>query len=63
MDRKIDIVISGEENISTVEVENVIYRHPAVMEVAVIPVPAHPLQPSVSRFADSSHVQHSSVDA
>lgn len=39
MDRKKDIIISGGENISTVEVESVIYRHPDVLEVAVIPVP------------------------
>ncbi|MFH1152529.1 MAG: acyl--CoA ligase family protein [Pseudomonadota bacterium] len=39
MDRKKDIIISGGENISTVEVESVIYRHPEVMEVAVVPVP------------------------
>ena len=39
MDRKKDIIISGGENISTVEVENVIYRHPDVLEVAVVPVP------------------------
>ncbi|GAB6907206.1 AMP-dependent synthetase and ligase [Desulfosarcina cetonica] len=39
MDRKKDIIISGGENISTVEVENVLYRHPDVMEVAVVPVP------------------------
>ena len=39
MDRKKDIIISGGENISTVEVENIIYSHPEVQEVAVIPVP------------------------
>jgi fatty-acyl-CoA synthase len=39
MDRKKDIIISGGENISTVEIENVIFRHPEVLEVAVIPVP------------------------
>ncbi|MBI5592153.1 MAG: long-chain-fatty-acid--CoA ligase [Deltaproteobacteria bacterium] len=39
MDRKKDIIISGGENISTVEVESVLYRHPDVMEVAVVPVP------------------------
>jgi fatty-acyl-CoA synthase len=39
MDRKKDIIISGGENISTVEVENVIYRHPDVLEVAVIAIP------------------------
>jgi len=36
MDRKKDIIISGGENISTVEVENVIYQHPDVLEVAVV---------------------------
>lgn len=39
MDRQKDIIISGGENISTVELENVIYRHPDVLEVAVIPIP------------------------
>lgn len=38
-DRMKDIIISGGENISTVEVENVIYMHPDVQEVAVIAVP------------------------
>lgn len=39
MDRKKDIIISGGENISTVEVENVLYGHPDVLEVAVVPIP------------------------
>ena len=39
MDRQKDIIISGGENISTVEVENVIYRHPDVLEVAVVAIP------------------------
>ena len=39
MDRKKDIIISGGENISTVEIENVLYSHPDVLEVAVISVP------------------------
>jgi len=38
-DRSKDVIISGGENISSIEVENVIYRHPAVHEVAVIAVP------------------------
>ena len=38
-DRKKDIIISGGENISTIEVENLIYQHPEVMEVAVIAIP------------------------
>ncbi|MDR3568101.1 MAG: long-chain-fatty-acid--CoA ligase [Syntrophobacteraceae bacterium] len=39
MDRKKDIIISGGENISTVEVENAIYQHPDVLEVAVVSTP------------------------
>ena len=38
-DRKKDIIISGGENISTIEVEQAIARHPDVLEVAVIAVP------------------------
>jgi fatty-acyl-CoA synthase len=38
-DRAKDIVISGGENISTVEVEQAIMAHPAVLEVAVVGVP------------------------
>ena len=39
MDRKKDIIISGGENISTVEIENVIYQHPKVLNVAVVAIP------------------------
>ncbi|XP_047963969.1 butanoate--CoA ligase AAE1-like [Salvia hispanica] len=35
-DRLKDVVISGGENISTVEVETVLYRHPAILEAAVV---------------------------
>jgi fatty-acyl-CoA synthase len=38
-DRSKDIIISGGENISTIEVEDVIYRHPAVLEAAVVAKP------------------------
>ncbi len=38
-DRKKDIIISGGENISTIEVEQTIAAHPAVLEVAVVAVP------------------------
>ena len=39
LDRAKDIVISGGENISTVEVEHALSSHPAVADVAVIAVP------------------------
>jgi 3-(methylthio)propionyl---CoA ligase len=35
-DRSKDIIISGGENISSLEVEEVLYRHPQVMEAAVV---------------------------
>lgn len=38
-DRQKDIIISGGENISTIEIERTIVQHPAVLEVAVIAIP------------------------
>ncbi|MFE1081541.1 long-chain-fatty-acid--CoA ligase [Nocardiopsis alba] len=38
-DRIKDVIISGGENISSVEVEGVLLRHPAVLEVAIVGVP------------------------
>lgn len=38
-DRAKDIIISGGENISSTEVEGVLYKHPAVLECAVVAVP------------------------
>jgi long-chain acyl-CoA synthetase len=38
-DRKKDMIITGGENVYPKEVENVLYRHPAVQEVAVIGIP------------------------
>jgi acyl-CoA synthetase (AMP-forming)/AMP-acid ligase II len=39
MDRKKDVIISGGENVSSIEVEDTLFLHPAVAEVAVIGVP------------------------
>jgi fatty-acyl-CoA synthase len=38
-DRNKDIIISGGENISSIEVEDVLYRHPAVLAAAVVAKP------------------------
>ncbi|MGB8645575.1 MAG: long-chain-fatty-acid--CoA ligase [Anaerolineae bacterium] len=38
-DRSKDIIISGGENISSVEIENALYTHPAVFECAVVAAP------------------------
>jgi len=38
-DRIKDVIISGGENISSVEVEGVLLRHPAVQEVAIVGMP------------------------
>jgi fatty-acyl-CoA synthase len=38
-DRFKDIIISGGENISSLEVEDVLYRHPAVLAAAVVAMP------------------------
>ncbi len=39
VDRKKDMIVTGGENVYSVEVENVIYTHPAVLEAAVVGVP------------------------
>jgi acyl-CoA synthetase (AMP-forming)/AMP-acid ligase II len=41
VDRKKDMIITGGENVYSVEVENLLYTHPSVLEAAVIGVP-HP---------------------
>jgi fatty-acyl-CoA synthase len=40
VDRKKDIIISGGENISSLELEKTVLAHPSVLEVAIIPVPS-----------------------
>ena len=39
VDRKKDVIISGGENISSSEIEDALYQHPAVLECAVVGVP------------------------
>jgi acyl-CoA synthetase (AMP-forming)/AMP-acid ligase II len=39
VDRKKDMIITGGENIYSIEVENVLYTHPSVLEAAVVGIP------------------------
>jgi acyl-CoA synthetase (AMP-forming)/AMP-acid ligase II len=39
VDRKDDMIITGGENVYSIEVENVLYTHPAVLEAAVVGIP------------------------
>ena len=39
VDRRKDVIVSGGENVSSVQVENVLAEHPAVLEVAVVGMP------------------------
>jgi fatty-acyl-CoA synthase len=49
-DRFKDVIISGGENISSIEVEGVLLRHPAVLEVAVVGMPHEKWGESPSAF-------------
>jgi acyl-CoA synthetase (AMP-forming)/AMP-acid ligase II len=39
VDRKRDVIITGGENVYSVEVENILYSHPSLLEAAVVGVP------------------------
>lgn len=39
VDRKKDLIISGGENVSSIEVEGALYKHPAVLEAACVAIP------------------------
>jgi len=61
-DRAKDIVISGGENISTIEVEQAILRHSAVVEVAVVGVPSEQWGERPKAFVVCRDDEHPSDD-
>ncbi|MBO9354379.1 AMP-binding protein [Bordetella petrii] len=62
-DRAKDIVISGGENISTVEVEGVLYRHPDVLEAAVVARPDPTWGETPCAFVTLKDGAHCTADA
>ena len=60
-DRSKDIIISGGENISSIEVEETLYRHPAVAVVAVVAMPHEKWGETPCAFVELAQGQH--VDA
>jgi acyl-CoA synthetase (AMP-forming)/AMP-acid ligase II len=65
-DRKKDVIISGGENISSIEVENALFSHPSVVEVAVIGTPSERWGETVTALvvmAEGSHVDESELIA
>jgi fatty-acyl-CoA synthase len=59
-DRKKDIIISGGENISTIEVEQTVSRHPAVLECAVVAIPDEKWGERPKAFVTLKPGQHAS---
>ena len=65
-DRKKDVIITGGENVSSIEVEDVIFSHPDVAEVAVIGVPddkwGETIKALVVRTEDSELTEQELID-
>ncbi len=61
-DRSKDIIISGGENISSIEVENALYKHPAVAVVAVVAMPHEKWGETPCAFIELARGQNTSED-
>lgn len=61
-DRSKDIIISGGENISTIEIEAVLYRHPAIAEAAVVARPDEKWGESPCAFVTLKDGHEATVD-
>jgi len=62
VDRAKDIIIRGGENVSSIEVEGVLYEHPGVAEAAVFPVPHQVLGEEVAAVVRLQHGSTATVD-
>ena len=61
-DRSKDIIISGGENISSIEIEGALYRHPAVFEAAVVARPDEKWGESPCAFVTLKEGEHVTAD-
>ena len=61
-DRKKDIIVSGGENISTIEVETAIGRHPAIAAVAVVSTPDEKWGERPKAFVQLKDGEHASPE-
>jgi fatty-acyl-CoA synthase len=61
-DRSKDIIISGGENISSLEVEDALYRHPAVMACAVVAKPDEKWGETPVAYVELKTGEHVSAD-
>jgi long-chain acyl-CoA synthetase len=62
IDRAKDMLIRGGENIYCIEVENVLYEHPAVMDAALVAVPHHSLGEEPGAIVHLKPGQHTTED-
>jgi long-chain acyl-CoA synthetase len=63
LDRAKDMLIRGGENVYCVEVENVLYQHPAVMDAAVIGIPHRVLGEEVGAVVQLAPGAHASAES
>jgi fatty-acyl-CoA synthase len=61
-DRSKDIIISGGENISSIEVEDVLYKHPAVAAAAVVAKPDDKWGETPCAFVELRHGEHATSE-
>lgn len=57
-DRKKDVIITGGENVSSIEVEDCLFSHPAVSEAAVIGVPSEKWGETIKALVVLAHGHH-----